>query len=391
MNNNYNKTICTCLSAAVVQAIIVNFAPMLFLTFQSSYGISFSAISLLISLNFGIQLTVDLLSTRLIDKIGYRCSILISQSCCSVGLVSMAFLPMIMHPYAGLVISTAVYAVGGGIIEVLVSPIVEACPTKNKEGTMSLLHSFYCWGHVFVVIFTTIFFGAFDTENWQILSCLWAILPAMNFIAFTRVPIPTLGSNDEKGLSIGSLFRNGLFWFLFLMMLCSGASEQSVIQWASAFAEKSLGVSKSMGDLAGPLSFAVLMGLSRALYAKFSEKINLEKFMVFSTILCITSYLLAALSNNPLFSFTGLALCGFSVGIMWPGTLSIGAASIKGGGTAMFALFALAGDVGCSVGPSLVGFVTDLSGNMKAGILSGIIFPLLLILALTVKKIKSSS
>ncbi len=389
---NYNRTIRAALTAAVVQAIIVNFAPMLFLIFQNTYGISFSKISLLITLNFLIQLSVDLICAKVVDKIGYRTCFVFSHITAAIGLIAMAFLPGIMsNPYTGLIISTVIYAVGGGIIEVLASPIVEACPTENKSGTMSLLHSFYCWGHVAVILLTTIFFVLFGTENWQLLALLWALVPIINGIVLTKVPIPSLASGSEKGLSVSLLFKNKLFWLIFLMMICSGASEQSIIQWASAFAEKSLGMPKAFGDLLGPLSFAALMGTSRALYAKCSEKISLDRFMLFCSALCMTGYLITVFSDNAFLSLIGFAFCGFSVGVMWPGSLSTGAAKIKGGGTAMFALFAVAGDVGCSVGPSVVGFVSDLSGSMKMGILTGIIFPLLLFLAIIVKKLKSHS
>ncbi|MBR6523752.1 MAG: MFS transporter [Clostridia bacterium] len=389
---NYNRTIRAALTAAVVQAIIVNFAPMLFLIFQNTYGISFSKISLLITLNFLIQLSVDLICAKVVDKIGYRTCFVFSHITAAIGLIAMAFLPGIMsNPYTGLIISTVIYAVGGGIIEVLASPIVEACPTENKSGTMSLLHSFYCWGHVAVILLTTIFFVLFGTENWQLLALLWALVPIINGIVLTKVPIPSLASGSEKGLSVSLLFKNKLFWLIFLMMICSGASEQSIIQWASAFAEKSLGMPKAFGDLLGPLSFAALMGTSRALYAKCSDKISLDRFMLFCSALCMTGYLITVFSDNAFLSLIGFAFCGFSVGVMWPGSLSTGAAKIKGGGTAMFALFAVAGDVGCSVGPSVVGFVSDLSGSMKMGILTGIIFPLLLFLAIIVKKLKSHS
>lgn len=388
MNTNYNKTLISCFVAYTVQAIIVNFAPMLFLTFNNSYGISMSKISLLITLNFCVQLTVDLLSARLIDKIGYRKSMLIAHAASALGLVGMAFLPEIMSPYAGLIISVVIYAVGGGILEVLISPIVESCPTKNKEAAMSLLHSFYSWGHVFVIIISTLFFSIFGLKNWQILSCSWAIVPILNGIWFTRVPLIEPSPEEKSVSSIKELISSRLFWIMFVMMLCSGASEQGVIQWASAFAEKSLGIPKAIGDLAGPLSFAILMGLSRTLYARLSEKLKMDQAMVICTLLCILSYLLAALSKNPLFSLIGCGLCGFSVGIMWPGTLSLGAAQIKGGGTAMFALFAVAGDIGCSAGPSLVGLVADaFGGNIKLGFLAGAIFPLVLIIALAVKKL----
>ena len=389
MDRKYNKTIYACFVGYIVQAIIVNFAPLLFLTFQNSYAISWSSISALITINFCVQLCVDLLCAKFIDRIGYRAGILIAHGAAALGLAGMAFLPELMgDPFWGLVICVSVYAVGGGILEVLVSPMVESCPTTNKEGYMSLLHSFYCWGHVGVVLLSTLFFAVFGIENWKILSLLWALVPVANGVAFAFVPIATPQSAGQAGLPLGKLLRSGLFWIFFLMMLCAGASEQGVAQWASAFAEKALGIPKAVGDLAGPLSFAVMMGTVRALFAKFSDRISLDKALTICGLLCVVSYLLASLSPSPVLSFIGCALCGVSVAIMWPGTLSTGAAQIKGGGTAMFALFAVAGDVGCSVGPTLVGMVSDrLGGDLKRGILAGAIYPIGLLVAILCRRI----
>lgn len=384
MDQKYKKTIYACFMGSAVQAIIINFAPLLFLTFQNTYSISWSSISALITINFCVQLCVDLLSAKFADKIGYRAMILIAHATCALGLLGMAFLPDLMpEPFWGLVICVTVYAVGGGILEVLVSPIVESCPTTNKEGYMSLLHSCYCWGHVAVVILSTVFFTLAGVENWRILAVLWALVPIANGVAFTMVPIATPQIAGEAGMPVKKLLRSGLFWLFFLMMLCSGASEQGISQWASAFAEKALNVPKAVGDLAGPLSFAALMGTSRALYAKFSDRISSDKVMTLCAVTGAVSYLLASLSPNPILAFAGCALCGLSVGIMWPGTLSMGAAEIKGGGTAMFAFFAMAGDIGCSVGPTLVGMVSDsFGGDLKPGILAATVFPIGLLAAI---------
>jgi len=377
MDRKYMKTIRACFVGYIVQAIINNFAPLLFLTFQRTYHISWSSISALITINFCVQLCVDLAGARFIDTIGYRPSMLIAHGAAAMGLIGMAFLPDLMHdPFWGLVVCVTVYAIGGGILEVLISPIVESCPTTNKEGYMSLLHSFYCWGHVAVVLLSTLFFAVAGIEGWRILSVLWALVPLANGVAFAIVPMATPQTAGETGMPIKKLLGSGLFWLIFVMMLCSGASEQGISQWASALAEKALRIPKAIGDLAGPLSFATLMGISRAVYAKFSDRISLDKMLTICGTLCVVSYLLTSLSPNPVLSFIGCALCGLSVGIMWPGTFSIGAAEIKGGGTAMFAFFALAGDLGCSAGPTLVGTVSDwLGGDLKSGILAGVIFP----------------
>lgn len=387
MKPNYKTTIFACFIGYIVQAIVNNFVPLLFITFQNSYSIPLSQITLLVTINFGVQLTVDLLATLFIDKIGYRTSIVIAQIFSASGLLMLTFMPEIMDPFTGILLSVIVYAIGGGIIEVLISPIMESCPTDNKEKAMSLLHSFYCWGHVSVVLLSTLFFSLCGIENWRILAAIWAIVPIINGIIFLKTPIAPLLSADEKGMTLPELCKSKVFWILMLMMLCAGASEQAVSQWASAFAEQGLGISKAAGDLAGPMAFAIFMGGARAIYGKYGDKINLEKFMIASTTLCIVSYLIVSLVPSPIISLIGCALCGLSVGIMWPGTFSKASVSLKTGGTAMFALLALAGDLGCSSGPTLVGFVSDAAnGNMKLGILAGIIFPTVMILCLLLGK-----
>lgn len=388
MNNKYQRTIYACFLGYIVQAIVNNFVPLLFLTFESTYQVPLSKITLLITFNFGIQLLVDLLSAGFVDKIGYRVCIVAAHIFTALGLLGLAILPELLpNAYIGLLISVTIYALGGGLLEVLVSPIVESCPTKNKEKTMSLLHSFYCWGHVGVVLLSTLFFKIFGIDNWKILTCIWISIPIANAFLFSKVPIAPLVKDGETGLSISALFKNKVFWLLMLMMLCAGASEQAVSQWASTFAERGLGVSKTVGDLAGPMTFAILMGSARAFYGKFGDKINLDKFMIGSGVLCTLSYLCISLSPSPFFSLVGCGICGLSVGIMWPGSFSKASAAIKNGGTAMFALLALAGDLGCSGGPSLVGYISSLaSDNLKKGIFCAIIFPILLIAGILLLK-----
>lgn len=364
----------------VVQAIVNNFTPLLFVLFNTSYGISLEKISFLITLNFGIQLVVDFLSSRFVDKIGYRASVVSAHFIAAAGLVLLAFLPSAMeNHYLGILIPMLFTSVGGGLIEVVVSPIVEACPCDNKEAHMSLLHSFYCWGHVFVILFSVAFFAVFGIENWKYLSLVFALIPLLNAFYFLTVPIRSLDEKNAEKVPLKALMRKEIFWVMILMMLGAGASELGIAQWASAFAEKGLGVSKSVGDLAGPLSFATLMGLSRVLYAKLEKKISLENVMLASGIMCFVSYLVISLSPYPALSLAGCALCGFSVGMMWPGTYSLASKEIRGG-TAMFALLALAGDLGCSAGPTLIGLVSDACGNdLKLGILTASVFPILLL------------
>ena len=388
MKNPYQKTIYACFTAYIVQAVVNNFVPLLFLTFQSSYHIPLSRITLLVTFNFGLQLLVDLASVGFVDRIGYRASMVLAHALAALGLALLAILPELLpSPFLGILLSVMVYAVGGGLIEVVVSPVVEACPSDHKEQAMSLLHSFYCWGHVAVVLLSTVFFALFSTEHWRVLALAWALVPLGNLFAFLRVPIAPLMKDGEKGLALGELARNKMFWVFLLMMLCAGASEQGVSQWASTFAEKGLGVSKTVGDLAGPMAFAVLMGTSRAVYGKYGEKLDLDRFMAGSALLCAAAYLCVALVPSPVVGLVGCAVCGLSVGIMWPGTFSKAAAGLPRGGTALFALMALAGDMGCSGGPTLVGMVSSALGDdLKKGVLAGIVFPVLLLAGLALSR-----
>lgn len=388
MRFNYKHTMYACFTGYIVQAIINNFVPLLFLTFQSSYNIPISKITFLVTFNFGLQLIIDFLSPGFIDKIGYKWSVVIAHIFSVLGLLSLTILPECFNdPFIGLMAAVMIYAVGGGLIEVLISPIVEACPTDNKESAMSLLHSFYCWGHVAVVLLSTIFFAVFGINNWKYLALLWSVIPLVNTFFFVKVPVSHLNEDGEKGLSIKELLSKNIFWLMVILMVCAGASEQAVSQWASTFAEKGLGVSKTIGDLAGPMLFAIMMGLSRLLYGKFSEKINLQKTMFFSGILCLASYLIISISPWPILGFIGCSIAGFSVGILWPGTFSISASEIKRGGTAMFAFLALAGDLGCSAGPTVVGRISGIfNDNLKIGILVASIFPILLIIGIIINK-----
>ena len=391
MNNQYNKTITACFIGYIVQAIINNFVPLLFLTFERTYQIPLSQITLLVTINFGVQLLVDLLSVKFVDKIGYRASIVIAHLCSAAGLVLLTILPEIFnHAFLGILTAVIIYAVGGGLLEVLVSPIVEACPSDHKEKAMSMLHSFYCWGHVGVVAISTLYFSLVGISNWKILAVVWAVIPLANAFAFAKVPIAPLLPEGESGMRMRDLFQLKIFWVL---MICAGASEQAVSQWASTFAEHALGITKTIGDLAGPMAFAILMGTSRFFYGKYGDRIDLDRFMIFSSLLCILSYLGISLIPIPIVSLAACAVCGLSVGIMWPGTFSTASQALRRGGTALFALLALGGDVGCSSGPTLVGFVSSCQNdNLKAGIFVAMIFPILLLVGILLcKKMKKAA
>lgn len=383
IRNNYKHTQYASYLGYITQAIVNNFIPLLFLTLQREYAISLDKITLLVTINFCMQLLVDFLSVKFVDRIGYRTAIVMAHIFSAVGLAGLGIFPeWFANPYAGILLAIFLYAIGGGLIEVLISPIVEACPTDNKSGSMSLLHSFYCWGHCGVVLLSTAFFVTIGITNWHVLCFLWALIPLVNAIYFMMVPINTL-TQEGEGMTIRELNKTKIFWIFFVLMICAGASEQAMSQWASAFAESGLHVSKTIGDLAGPCMFAILMGTSRALYAKLSEKIELIPCMIGSGILCMGSYLLAVFAPSPLLALAGCGICGFSVGILWPGSFSLAAAKCPRGGTAMFALLALAGDVGCSGGPTLVGLVSNtFEKNMRAGLFAAIIFPILLIAGL---------
>ena len=388
---NYKKTLIACYLGFITQAISANFAPLLFLMFKDTYGISFEMIALVPMIFYLTQLLVDLVAVKFADIIGYRTCVVASQVVSAAGLLLMAFLPDILpNPFIGILISVVLYAIGSGLIEVLLSPIVEACPFENKAGVMSLLHSFYCWGAVGVVLGSTLFFAIFGMVYWQILTVIWAVVPLLNIFNFLSCPIERL-VEDGEGLRVGQLLRLPLFLLMIVLMICVGASEATMTQWASAFTESALGVSKTVGDLAGPCLFAVFMGLSRMFYGKKSEKLDLTKVMLGCGLLCVVCYLLAALSPIPIIGLIGCALCGLSVGIMWPGTISISSQKCPKGGTAMFAFLALAGDLGAAVGPTMVGGIADAAGgDLKTGLLFATLFPIVMIigLILLIKKFK---
>ena len=390
MKLTYKTTMFSSFAGYFILAIVNNFLPLLLVTFQNSYRIPLEQLTLLLSLNFGTQLVADLLVSKYADRLGYRPFILFAHCAITAGLLLMTVLPEIIEPFTGLMISVVLYGLGAGTIDVLLSPIMEGCPTHNKEAAMSLLHSFYCWGHLAVILISTGFFYIWGTENWKALTVVWAILPVFNAILFSKVPIFPLVNLSEKKTGLKELLRNKAFWLLLLMMVCAGACEISISQWASAFAEQGLGISKTAGDLAGPMSFAVLMGIARVFYGKYGDRIPLDRFMGFSAALCIVSYLLAGLSGSAALSLIGCGISGLSVGILWPGTISKAAAVLRTGGTAMFALLSVAGDFGCTVGPGLVGLVSGAAGgNIKAGLLAAVIFPVILFLILLLFKKKA--
>ncbi|MCQ2431402.1 MAG: MFS transporter [Clostridia bacterium] len=383
MKKNYKKTLTACYLGFVTQAISANFMPLLFLTFRDSYGITLEKIAMIPMVFYLSQLLIDLAATRYADRIGYRACVIASQVVSSAGLILMAFLPELLpSPFIGILIAVVLYAIGSGLIEVLVSPIVEACPFDNKAGVMSLLHSFYCWGAVGVILGSTLFFFVFGIEHWKILTVIWALVPLYNTFNFINCPIERL-NEDGESMSAGQLLKTPLFWLLILLMICAGSSEATMAQWASAFTESALGVPKVVGDLTGPCMFAMFMGVARLLYGKFGEKLDLVRIMLLCGILCAGCYLLASLSPLPVLGLIGCAVCGLAVGIMWPGSISISSQKCPRGGTAMFAFLALAGDLGATISPTMVGSISEMAGgNLKSGLLAAVVFPVIMVITL---------
>lgn len=382
---NYKKTLVACYLGFVTQAITANFTPLLFLTFVNTYGVTFEKIAMIPLVFYLTQLLIDFAATKFADKIGYRTCVVASQVLSAIGLLLMAILPELLSaPFIGILLSVVLYAIGSGLIEVLVSPIVEACPFENKDGVMSLLHSFYCWGAMGVILGSTLFFALFGIEKWKVLVFIWALVPLYNAFNFMNCPIERL-VEDGKSMGVRELLKTPIFWLMILLMVCSGASEATMAQWASAFTESAIGVSKTVGDLAGPCLFAMFMGVSRILYGKFSQKLDLTKVMLACGTMCVGCYLLASLSTLPILGLVGCALCGLGVGVMWPGSISISSQRCPRGGTAMFAFLALAGDLGAMVSSAMVGGLSEMAGgNLKTGLFVATMFPLILVVGLLI-------
>lgn len=374
---SYKHTFNSCCVASGIQALEINLPPLLFASFQDCFDISLTQLTALVTLTFIVQLLMDAACTKLMDKIGYRAAMVASHAFVAVGLIAMGVLPYIMAPYPALIISIIITAIGGGIIEVITSPIVEAIPDQ-KGGKMSLLHSFYSFGFLATVTLSVVYFLLFDRSQWHYLLYIVAIFPIINGIFFLFVPCTSLAEQRGESMSLKALFKNKMLYLFIILIMCAGACEQAISQWVSYFAEKGLGLSKATGDLIGPFSFALLMGLGRLLYGLFGYKIHIKKMLPIagaSTLLC---YIVAVVSNNAVLSLIACAMCGFTVSITWPGTLDSASKNLPQGGTAMFALLALGGDIGCTLGPSIVGFVSDASEfQLKGGIAAASIFAVL--------------
>nr|WP_307993028.1 MFS transporter [uncultured Niameybacter sp.] len=383
MKYTYKHTLRACYLGYITQAIVNNLAPLLFVIFQDSFHISLEMLGRLILINFGTQIVVDLLTVKYVERIGYRKAVVMAHVFSALGLVSLGILPQLMpNPYMGLMIAIMIYAIGGGIIEVLISPIVEYLPGDEKAQAMSLLHSFYCWGQVGVVLISTLLLRVIGRSMWFILPILWASIPLYNLTCFMKVPIIE-PQEEMKTMSIKELLSTKGFIIALMLMLAAGASEITMSQWSSLFAEQGLQVPKVIGDLFGPCLFAVLMGIGRMAYGMWGSKINLNRALLGSGVLCVICYAITIFATNPFISLLGCALCGLAVSLMWPGTFSLTTATYPRGGTIMFGMLAVFGDIGAALGPWVAGLVSDvIELGLKAGLLAGMIFPILLVLGI---------
>ena len=387
MKFSYKTTKIGCYAGIATQAVIVNFAPLLFVVFARDFGLSMTELASLITVNFVSQIAVDVFGAKYVAKIGYRRILVMSQITAAIGFILLGILPFVMEPYWGIIIATVCYAIGSGLTEVIVSPVIEALPGEGKVSSMTLLHSFYCWGHLYAVRFATIYFNIFGVENWRYLSFYWALLPIITAFLFFKAPIVSLEEKVEEKTEFGDLFGSLTFWVIMLLMISSGAGEQSMAQWASMFAQESLGVTKNVGDILGPCLFALTMAISRMCYGKVGEKVGIEKSLIFYAALGIFSYMTATFFENPYVNLLGCGICGLAMGVMWPVVLSFGAKKFPGTGTAVFALFAVGGDLGCSIGPELVARVTEIT-NFKTGLFAAAVFPTLILILMTILMIK---
>lgn len=411
MKYTYKQTLHACYFGLITQAVVNNLAPLLFIIFQNQFNISFEMIGRLILINFGTQIAADFLAVKFVDRIGYRIAAISAHIFCALGLIGLGVLPSLLpSPYIGLVIAVVIYAMGGGLIEVMISPIVDSLPGDAKASAMSLLHSFYCWGQMGVVLVTTLIIKLFGNGIWFILPILWSLIPLYNLFRFIKVPlIPTIPEHDK--IPVKQLCTSNIFIIALILMMCAGASELTMSQWSSLFAEKGLKVPKLIGDILGPCLFALLMGIGRSIYGFWGHKIVLKKALIASGALCIACYAVTVFIQNPIISLFGCAVCGLSVSLMWPGTLSLTAEYHPKGGTVMFGVLAIFGDVGASIGPWLAGLVSDLAQKsaklvaigaannlnpdqvgLKSGLLITMIFPLILFISiLFLKKEKGTN
>ena len=381
MNSKYTQTKLASYIGYIVQAIINNFLPILFIAFQDVYALSYEKLARLIVFNFVTQMITDLITPKIVNVIGYKKASVLAHFCASLGLVMLSVLPSLMSPYLAIIISIIVYAFGSGLIEVIISPIIENLPTDNKKSNMAFLHSFYCWGQAFTIIVTTILIFVFGYRRWNFIPLIWAIVPFLNMFFFMRVPViePT---SETKKATFSVLFKSSKFRCFMVMMFCAGACEIAMAEWASIFAQQALGISKVIGDLLGPCAFAIFMGLGRIWYAKVAEKVSFRKTLIYMSMACFLCYIVVAFCKIPFVSLMCCALCGFTVSLSWPGLYSAGAKKFPEGASVMYSVFAMCGDTGCCLGPWVLGIVADSLG-LNIGFAAASVFPIIMIVTAT--------
>ena len=376
---NYTPTKIASYAGLFVQAIVNNFLPILFIALQDVYKIGYEKLGRLIMFNFVTQLVTDILTPKIVGILGYRKCAIMCQGFAALGLTMLSFMPRIMpDPYVGIVISVMVYAFASGLMEVILSPMVEMLPTKNKSGNMAVLHSFYCWGQAVTTLVTTLLVSLLGYVNWMYIPILWAIVPFINMFSFIKVPIIE-PEPERKSDSLKTLLSSPLFRCFTVMMVCAGASEIAMAEWASMFAQQALGVSKVVGDLAGPCAFAIFMGTGRILYARVSAKLSFRKTVIVLSALCAACYLTTALTGIPILALVSCAVCGFTVSVMWPGSYSAGARAFPRGDAVMFSVFAMCGDLGCCLGPWILGIIADIK-SLHAGFAVTALFPIIMLI-----------
>lgn len=394
MKNNYKILKLACYSTNVSMSVITNMPPLLFLTFREQFGISYSLLGLLVTVNFFTQLLVDLIFSFFSHKFNIQKAVKFTPVLCMIGLLFYSLCPSLFknNEYIALVIGTVIFSASGGFGEVLISPVIAAIPAKDPDKEMSKLHSTYAWGVVGVVLFATAFLAVFSSKYWQILMLILSLIPLFAAIAFAFSKVPTMQTPERVSGAL-KLLKNSGVWMCVLAIFLGGAAECTMAQWCSGYLEQALGIKKIYGDIFGVALFSVMLGAGRTLYSKIGK--NIAPVLFFGALGAALCYFIAALSPFAVVGLVACALTGFCVSMLWPGSLIVASDRFPAGGVFIFALMAAGGDMGASIGPQLVGIVTDASIKnpflidlasrfsvmpeqlgMKLGMLIGMLFPL---------------
>ena len=355
---SYKSTIAACYIGSFVQAIIVNTTPILFIPLREQFGLTFQQMGLLVLINFISQVGCDILFSNAIDKYGFRRFVVAAHGLAVVGLVLFAASPLLFdRPFAGFVTATIIFSGSGGLLELLLSPIVNAIPTDEKAGAMSVLHSFYSWGQAAVILLTTVLLFVFGRAWWQWIILIWTLVPLFNFFFLMRVPFaPNVPEEQRQGMD--KILLKPFFIAALATILCGAAAELCISQWASAYLEEAMRLPKVVGDVGGVCLFAVMMGVGRLFYGMYGKKINVSLMMLIGTVGAAACYITVALSGTAVLSLLACGLCGLCVSLLWPGTLVVASEHYPLAGAWMFAILA-AGDIGASAGPWLMGVVAE--------------------------------